>query len=207
MANTPNQALPYPSLGDSANGPAAFQALATAVEKQLVMTFASATERSTKLTAPVEGTVAYLRDTDTLTLYTGSAWRLLQYDLGQWVDCAAAMKIVDGTSNTAAAGSSISLARYMKIGNTVWLKGYGSTGTAALTTCSLILPNSVVGTPYWRDFNIGDMNISGTGAPSTQFGTILYTDLARVVSVTITNAYNGAAAGNSVRWNLVYEVA
>jgi hypothetical protein len=72
MPNTPNQALPYPALSDPANGPVGFQNLALALEKQLVMAFASSTDRSTKVPTPVEGMLAYLKDVDRLEIYNGA---------------------------------------------------------------------------------------------------------------------------------------
>lgn len=72
MPNTTNQALPYPALSDAANGPVAFQNLAQAVEKQLVMAFASSADRTTRVSAPVEGMVAYLKDVDRLEMYNGA---------------------------------------------------------------------------------------------------------------------------------------
>lgn len=77
MATTTNQGFPYPSLGDAANGPTAIQSLAQAVEKQVVMSFASAADRTTKVPAPVEGMLAYLRDVDTLSVWLGAAWQEL----------------------------------------------------------------------------------------------------------------------------------
>ena len=41
---------------------------------QAVMTFADATARTTALSAPNEGMVTYLQDTNVLYLYDGSAW-------------------------------------------------------------------------------------------------------------------------------------
>jgi len=75
MANTTNQGLPYPSLGDAANGPTAIQNLALAVEKQVIQSFASAADRTTRLPAPIEGMVTYRRDVDLLEMYDGTLWR------------------------------------------------------------------------------------------------------------------------------------
>lgn len=46
----------------------------TYLMKQSVMVFASATARNAALTSPTEGMIAYLSDTNALTLYDGSAW-------------------------------------------------------------------------------------------------------------------------------------
>lgn len=44
---------------------------------QSVMVFATSTARSAALTAPTEGMVTYLADTNVLEFYTGSAWSLV----------------------------------------------------------------------------------------------------------------------------------
>jgi hypothetical protein len=43
---------------------------------QSVMTFASAAARTTALPSPIEGMTTYLEDTNELTVYDGSAWRI-----------------------------------------------------------------------------------------------------------------------------------
>jgi hypothetical protein len=42
--------------------------------KQSVMVFADAAARTTALPSPIEGMVTYLSDTDSLEVYTGAAW-------------------------------------------------------------------------------------------------------------------------------------
>jgi len=74
MATTTVQALPYPALGDAANGPVAFQNLAQAVEKKLVMSFATVAARSAALPAPAEGALAYVTELDTLTVFQDGTW-------------------------------------------------------------------------------------------------------------------------------------
>lgn len=44
------------------------------VRDQVVTPFANASARDSAITAPVEGMVCYLADTDTLWMYTGAAW-------------------------------------------------------------------------------------------------------------------------------------
>lgn len=76
MPNTSNQQLPYPSLGEAANGPAAIQSLAQSVEGKLVQNFTSASDRGTRLPAPTEGMLTYLRDTDRLEMWDGATWQV-----------------------------------------------------------------------------------------------------------------------------------
>ena len=47
----------------------------TYLMEQTVMVFASSSARSSAITAPSEGMVSYLSDTNTLWFYDGSAWR------------------------------------------------------------------------------------------------------------------------------------
>jgi len=46
----------------------------TYLMKQSVMVFASSSARNSAITSPSEGMIAYLSDTNTLTLYDGAAW-------------------------------------------------------------------------------------------------------------------------------------
>ena len=45
--------------------------------KQSVITFANSTARSTDIPIPTEGMVTYLQDTDSLELWTGSSWEIV----------------------------------------------------------------------------------------------------------------------------------
>lgn len=74
MATSPLQGLPYPALPDAANGPTAFQNLALAVEKKLVMTFASSTARTTALPNPTAGMVTYVTGSYGLDVFLGGQW-------------------------------------------------------------------------------------------------------------------------------------
>jgi hypothetical protein len=46
----------------------------TYIGDQVISTFAGTAARATAIGTPVEGQFAFLRDSDTLTYYTGSAW-------------------------------------------------------------------------------------------------------------------------------------
>lgn len=74
MPTTPLQALPYPALSDAANGPVAFQNLATAAEKKLVQVYADAADRTAKVTAPTAGMVTWLTAPGRMDFYNGTAW-------------------------------------------------------------------------------------------------------------------------------------
>jgi len=71
---TPQQGFPVPTAADDPDIPGDLLALALAIEKRVVGVYNSATDRDTKVSAPQEGQFAYLKDTDVLTKYNGSAW-------------------------------------------------------------------------------------------------------------------------------------
>lgn len=96
MPNTPNQALPYPSLTDPANGPVGFQQLAEAIEKKLVMVFASAADRDAKITAPTEGMTCWRQDANVLEIHDGTAWR---WNGGKAIACRAQRTAVLSVAN------------------------------------------------------------------------------------------------------------
>lgn len=78
MPNTPIQGFPYPALSDAANGPVAFQNLAQAIEKRVVMVFADAAARTAAVTAPTAGMLSFLTSTGAFEWYTGTAWVALR---------------------------------------------------------------------------------------------------------------------------------
>lgn len=74
MANTPIAALPYPALTDSPNGPSQVQALANAVDTQVVPRFSTTTTRDAAITAPVAGMECWTTTPATHWYYSGTAW-------------------------------------------------------------------------------------------------------------------------------------
>lgn len=78
MPTSPLQALPYPPFtGVPPNGSQMMLDALVAVEKQLVMKFATAAARDATVTAPVEGMLAYLTSTKQWSGYDGTKWRNL----------------------------------------------------------------------------------------------------------------------------------
>jgi hypothetical protein len=79
MATTALQAFPYPAGSDSPAGMTQILALATAVEKTVVMVFASAAARTSAFSAagvsPTEGMLSWLSDSNWFEFYDGSNWR------------------------------------------------------------------------------------------------------------------------------------
>jgi hypothetical protein len=74
VANTLIASLPYPALGDSPNGPAQIQALATAADSQVVPRYATTAARDAAITAPVAGQVCWTTTPATHWYYSGAAW-------------------------------------------------------------------------------------------------------------------------------------
>ena len=80
MAGTDDygQGVSIAALTDAPNAEILAKNLGNAIVSRSAMRFASASARTAALTgvsAPVEGMVTYLQDTDLLYLYTGTAWR------------------------------------------------------------------------------------------------------------------------------------
>lgn len=71
---TTAQGFPVMVDGDDPNIPEDIMNLTKAIEKRVMGVYNTATDRNTKLPTPEEGQVAYLKDTNTFTFYTGSAW-------------------------------------------------------------------------------------------------------------------------------------
>ena len=79
MATTDDygQGVSIAALTDAPNAETLAKNIANGIAPRSVMRFASASTRTATLTgatAPVEGMVSYLQDTDRLYVYTGSAW-------------------------------------------------------------------------------------------------------------------------------------
>jgi hypothetical protein len=76
ILNTPVQGLPYPDANATVNEVDDYIAnLAAAVETKLVMEFASATDRNTKIATPTEGMVCWLQDVNVLEAHDGTTWQ------------------------------------------------------------------------------------------------------------------------------------
>ncbi len=75
MATTsPGQSFPVPTSSDDPDIPADLMTLATAIEKRVVGVYNNSTDRAARVTAPQEGQVAYMKDSDTFVFYNGTTW-------------------------------------------------------------------------------------------------------------------------------------
>lgn len=141
MPTTPLSALRYPSLTDPANGPQAFQNLATDLDNRTVMRFASAAARDAAITAPVAGMLAWLDDVDQHTFHDGTAWRIGTQ--GAWT-------AYTPTWTDLTIGNGTQTCRYIRLGQTVHLTlrvSFGSTTTLTANNATLTLPVPAVTDP------------------------------------------------------------
>lgn len=73
---TSNQGIRIPDANEYVrNIPAAMAASVTDIEKLLVQVFDSVADRGTKVPAPMEGMLCWLRDVDRLEVFDGVQWR------------------------------------------------------------------------------------------------------------------------------------
>jgi hypothetical protein len=68
------QGVVVASLTDAPNAETLARNIADAIVQRSIMRFASASARSATLTTPAEGMVAWLQDTNQLSLYDGTSW-------------------------------------------------------------------------------------------------------------------------------------
>lgn len=122
---------------------------------------------------------------------------------GQW-QAATPVNFCNDTSSAVAPGTTITEARWMKIGKTVWFVGYGTT-TTSVTNVAILLP-AAAGVPNRRFFYLGPMFITGASAPVHAGVGVMSTDLLRAIWITNTNAYVASGASSSCRWSIMYEV-
>lgn len=72
---TPLQDLPVPEITDDPDVVGDINALANAIEKKLAGVYNSVADRDARITAPVEGQVAILRDLDKGYIYLAGGWK------------------------------------------------------------------------------------------------------------------------------------
>lgn len=82
---TPNQGIPIPVETDDPNIPDDLNTLVTFMEKQLVGIYTSVTDRNTRATSPIEGQIAFTKDTNTFYVYDGAAWQQMYISIGAYV--------------------------------------------------------------------------------------------------------------------------
>lgn len=71
---TPGQAFRIPVDGDDPDIPRDIERLALDVEHRVMGVYNNVADRTARITSPEEGQMAYLKDTNKITYYTGAAW-------------------------------------------------------------------------------------------------------------------------------------
>ena len=71
---TPGQSFPVPVLGDDPNVPDDMTNLALAIERRVFGVYNTVTDRNTRVPAPQEGQVAYIKDTNAFVYFNDVAW-------------------------------------------------------------------------------------------------------------------------------------
>lgn len=126
---------------------------------------------------------------------------------GLWQN-ATGMALCSDTSLTPIAGSSITTAKWMKIGKTVWYQGDASTGATAGTggTC-ITLPNAQAGTPAYRSLSMGTLTCFGPAPTADQsFTALMHTNKDRIQYTAWTGGLRAIGANYSIKWMCCYEV-
>lgn len=194
-------------------------------QNQAVMRFADAAARDTALaTVKTEGMLAYLKDVNTLTVYTGSAWSTLGPAHGSLLSWATPTITQSGTVTATS-----SFARYRRFGRWIDAQCFltvTGTGTSS-NRVEILLPVAassslglIVGRGYIYDqtpantgIYRGDVILTGAGArvyllDSTVAATAAGDGTGRADMGSGVNTFNAAlAAGDLIALTLGYEAA
>lgn len=123
---------------------------------------------------------------------------------GMWAN-ATGVVVCTNSSLTAAPGTAINFARYMKLGRTVFFQGE-ATITTAVVQGAIALPNSVAGVPLNRQYACGTFQVAGASAPTTQTGVgFMNSAKDRLLVTTLAAALLDMPASTQVRWSVLYE--
>lgn len=123
---------------------------------------------------------------------------------GLWQDATGTVVCTDA-SLAAQAGSSVGVARYMKIGRTVTFAGNATSGSAA-SNCAISLPNSLAGVPRDRMFACGVAVAMGASIPAQSGVGYMSAQKDRLIIAAFTNGYVSVPATSAIRWTVTYEV-
>jgi hypothetical protein len=174
------------------------QNLATDVDGALGAKVCTSTTRPS---SPYQGQTIYETDTRLLRFWDGSAWQIKSL-IGAWYTYTPT--IYDGDV-TVTSGVSAVEGTYTRIGQTVIARGFATLANATANGTGVSLPVQAAA----RVFAIGSAGVYGSGAPSLQTGhAYMNTDLSgvsRLVIVTFGGGFLNNAAGNSIRFQAIYQ--
>jgi len=156
---------------------------------QGVLVFATAAARDAAITSPQEGQTCYLKSTDAVMTYSGSAWVAVG---------GAAGASAYGKNLSAGANKSTTSTSYVAIDTTNLRITATPIGTIAVATCTGMLSNSGVTTVDWR-VNCGSGTTHGFQAyNSTYDGTVVFPTRTFVIT--------GLTAGTSYNFDWEWKV-
>jgi hypothetical protein len=120
---------------------------------QVVMVFASAAARTSAIASPQEGMISYLKDTDALNYYSGSAWTA--------IDDSNAIQntIVDAKGDLIAASAADTPARLAVGANDTMLVGDSTAATGLSYKSAATLYPWQAFTPTYNNFTIGNATV------------------------------------------------
>lgn len=133
----------------------------TYLMEQATMVFANAAARDAALTAPSEGMLAYIVDTNLLTQYSGSAWSGVGPTSGAW-------RSWTPTLTNMTQGNGTVTARYMRIGRMIAYKfqfTLGSTSTVG-TDPTFSVP---VTAAAQAELDMNTCRLTEVGTPTNRF--------------------------------------
>ncbi len=121
-----------------------------------------------------------------------------------WTDVSAQVSLRTDVGGSAAAGTSIALARACKIGRTVIFYGKGDVGATAVANGCVMLPVAFHGLPPVRMLECGIL-ITSVATTSTNTARMVPAR-DRVINHTIGGGFISFPATTEVYWHLIYEV-
>lgn len=186
----------------------------TYLMNQAIATFSSTGARNSAITAPVEGQVAYISNTDIYTYYDGAAWQNLVW--ANWIAYTPTFtNLTQGTGSTTSA-------YYTVVGKTVMVQVYVTMGTTPTVggQFSISLPidiassnrSGTIGTCLMRDAGgalsyLGSVFATGSAPSVARMQTIGTAGAtATLSSQTATNPFTwNANAGNYFSFTIIYQ--
>lgn len=132
MATSPILGYPLPNSGGTDQVPADLLTLTTALEKNQVMPFASASARDAKISSPSGGMVAWLTSPGKFVYYDAIAatWMDL-FNPGTWDTWTPTLQSTGGTAFSLGSGAT-QVGRYQRIGKTVNFQCQWSFGSSVI---------------------------------------------------------------------------
>lgn len=212
---SPIASLPYAALGDVPNMQTFGQALTTALDPLVCLTFASSGARDAVFTAPVIGNRCIRSDIGAAQIYDGTAWRTLYF--GVYKTFAAAWT---ASTTNPTIGNGTLVARYNLLGQMCHYIGSitagsttnGGTGTHAISLPFAAASNGIKHQGAFSYDTVGSSNFNGNSIITAIGGSTMNFSLNSITSSLtgslVTNSSPVAFSANTIiNWDITYEVA